>query len=108
MRRLLVWLVLAALVTTAFAQTARPNFKADSRAAVAESRSLPRSAPERQGISSAAILDFVDTADRQIDMMNSFILVRHGYVVKLLPAMKPDRLPEDAASSGDWQRNSRR
>src|SRR4051812_25007221 len=81
MRRLLVWLVLAALVPTAFAQTGWPNFKADSRAAVAESRSLPRSAPERQGISSAAILDFVDTADRQIDMMNSFILVRHGYVV---------------------------
>src|SRR5438132_13894257 len=50
-------------------------------AAIDKSRSLPRSTPERQGISSADILDFVDTADRQIDTMNSFMLVRHGYVV---------------------------
>jgi CubicO group peptidase (beta-lactamase class C family) len=42
---------------------------------------LPRSSPEAQGISSAAILDFIDAADREIDAMNSFILVRHGHVV---------------------------
>jgi CubicO group peptidase (beta-lactamase class C family) len=46
-----------------------------------DSHSLPRSTPERQGISSADILDFVDSADRQIDMMNSFMFVRHGSVV---------------------------
>ena len=34
-------------------------------------KSLPRSTPERQGISAADILDFVDTADKQIDTMNS-------------------------------------
>jgi len=49
--------------------------------AVDSSRSLPRSTPERQGISSADILDFVDAADRQIDTMNSFMLIRHGSVV---------------------------
>ena len=42
---------------------------------------LPRSTPEAQGISSAAILDFVQSADRQVDAMNSFMLVRHGQVV---------------------------
>lgn len=43
--------------------------------------SLPRSSPERQGISSAAVLDFVETADREIDAMHSFMLVRNGHVV---------------------------
>lgn len=42
---------------------------------------LPRSTPESQGVSSAAILDFIETADREIDAMNSFMLVRHGQVV---------------------------
>ncbi|HEY6222169.1 MAG TPA: serine hydrolase [Gemmatimonadales bacterium] len=48
---------------------------------VAEAQHLPRSSPERQGISSAAILSFVDRADSEIDAMHSFMLVRHGYVV---------------------------
>jgi CubicO group peptidase (beta-lactamase class C family) len=42
---------------------------------------LPRSTPERQGIASSAILSFVQAADTGIDMMNSFMLVRHGQVV---------------------------
>ena len=42
---------------------------------------LPRSTPERQGISSAAILGFVNRADSEIDAMHSFMLVRHGFVV---------------------------
>ena len=42
--------------------------------------SLPRSAPEQQGIASSAILDFVRAADT-VDAMNSFMLVRHGHVV---------------------------
>jgi CubicO group peptidase (beta-lactamase class C family) len=45
------------------------------------SRGLPRSSPEKQGISSAAILAFVEAADEKIDTMNSFMLVRHGHVV---------------------------
>jgi CubicO group peptidase (beta-lactamase class C family) len=45
------------------------------------SSALPRSAPEAQGISSAAILEFVKAADRQVKEMNSFMLVRHGQVV---------------------------
>ena len=42
---------------------------------------LPRSTPERQGISSTAILDFVQAADTSIDAMNSVMVVRHGNVV---------------------------
>jgi CubicO group peptidase (beta-lactamase class C family) len=41
---------------------------------------LPRSVPERQGISPSAILAFVEAAD-DIDAMHSFMLVRHGHVV---------------------------
>jgi CubicO group peptidase (beta-lactamase class C family) len=41
---------------------------------------LPHSSPEAQGVSSAAILDFVEAADK-IESMNSFMLVRHGQVV---------------------------
>ncbi len=42
---------------------------------------LPRSSPEAQGVSSAAVLSFVEAADRDIDSMNSFMLLRHGHVV---------------------------
>jgi len=42
---------------------------------------LPRSTPEAQGISVAAILDFVEAADKQVNAMHSFMLVRHGHVV---------------------------
>ncbi|MCX7700910.1 MAG: beta-lactamase family protein [Gemmataceae bacterium] len=43
--------------------------------------SLPRSSPEQQGISSEAIVEFLETADRSIDQLHSFMLVRHGHVV---------------------------
>src|SRR5689334_21313513 len=43
--------------------------------------SLPRSSPEQQGIASADILAFIEAADKDVDTMNSFMLVRHGYVV---------------------------
>lgn len=42
---------------------------------------LPRSTPEAEGISSAALLKFIAAADREIDSMNSVMLVRHGTVV---------------------------
>ena len=43
--------------------------------------SLPRSTPEQQGISSTDLLAFIETADKEIDTMNSFMLVRRGHVV---------------------------
>ena len=42
---------------------------------------LPRSNPELQGVSSSAIRSFVEAADRQIDALHSFMLVRHGHIV---------------------------
>jgi CubicO group peptidase (beta-lactamase class C family) len=42
---------------------------------------LPRSSPESQGIASADILAFIEAADKNIESMNSFMLVRHGQVV---------------------------
>jgi len=41
---------------------------------------LPRSAPEAQGISSQAIVEFVASADK-IDTLHSFMLARHGRVI---------------------------
>ena len=43
--------------------------------------SLPRSTPEAQGISSQAIVDFVEAADKNINTLHSFMLVRHGHVI---------------------------
>jgi CubicO group peptidase (beta-lactamase class C family) len=50
-------------------------------AAARASSPLPRSSPEAQGVSSADVLAFIVAADRNIDAMNSFMLVRHGHVV---------------------------
>jgi CubicO group peptidase (beta-lactamase class C family) len=44
-------------------------------------KSLPRSTPESQGISSSSIADFVDTLDKEIQHIHSFMLLRHGSVV---------------------------
>ena len=52
-----------------------------SAAAADPSLKLPRSTPEEQGISSAALLGFVQAAEQKIDALHSFILVRHGHVV---------------------------
>src|SRR5215203_3870553 len=65
-------LVCLLLVSSCAHAPARP---ADGRG------SLPRSTPERQGISSSAVLAFVEAADREIDQMHGFVLVRHGHVV---------------------------
>ncbi len=46
----------------------------------AANMALPRSAPEDQGISSQAVRDFVETADK-INTLHSFMIVRHGKVI---------------------------
>jgi len=43
--------------------------------------SLPRSTPEAQGISSQAILDFLEVLDKTFNTMHSFMIVRHGKVI---------------------------
>jgi CubicO group peptidase (beta-lactamase class C family) len=42
---------------------------------------FPRSAPEAQGISSSAILGFVEEAEQKLDALHSIMIVRHGQVV---------------------------
>ena len=42
---------------------------------------LPRGTPESQGVSSSAVLAFVEAADKEIESLNSFMLLRHGHVV---------------------------
>ena len=46
-----------------------------------ESKALPRSTPEAEGVSSAGIREYVEAADRDIHAMHSFMLVRHGKVI---------------------------
>ena len=43
--------------------------------------SLPRSTPEAEGMSSQAIVDFVEAVDKSIDTLDSFMIVRHGKVI---------------------------
>ena len=47
-------------------------------AAAHASSPLPRSTPEKQGVSSSALLGFVEAADKDVDAMNGFMLVRHA------------------------------
>ena len=42
---------------------------------------LPRSTPEAQGISSRAILDFVQGVDKNVNTLHSFMIVRRGQVI---------------------------
>ncbi|MBK7627668.1 MAG: serine hydrolase [Bacteroidales bacterium] len=43
--------------------------------------SLPRSTPEAEGVSSEAILRFVNAADTEANEIHSFMLLRHGKVI---------------------------
>lgn len=43
--------------------------------------SLPRATPESQGISSGAILNFVQAVEKEIHEFHSFMLLRHGQAV---------------------------
>jgi CubicO group peptidase (beta-lactamase class C family) len=47
----------------------------------AAAAALPRSTPEAQGVSSAAIQRFVESAARDLDSLHSLIVVRHGQVI---------------------------
>ncbi|MFA5058362.1 MAG: serine hydrolase [Opitutaceae bacterium] len=60
---------------------ARPQSIPVGTLPAAQAPALPRSSPEAQGLSSAAIQIFVEAAGQHFDAMNSFMLVRHGQVV---------------------------
>jgi CubicO group peptidase (beta-lactamase class C family) len=81
MRRFLLTVLLVLTVSPVPAQQSERRSLNAAQTSVKKSISLPRSAPERQGISSSAILAFIEEADKDIDSMHSFMLVRHGHVV---------------------------
>jgi CubicO group peptidase (beta-lactamase class C family) len=60
--------LLAAALLTASTATAAPA-------------ALPRSTPESEGVSSSAILAFVEAAEQKIDSLHSLMVLRHGQVV---------------------------
>jgi CubicO group peptidase (beta-lactamase class C family) len=50
-------------------------------AAAAQPADLPRSTPEAQGVPSAAVLAFVEDAEKKVDALHSLMVLRHGHVV---------------------------
>lgn len=60
--RLSLWVLLSLLATSAAAP-------------------LPRSTPEAEGISSVSVREFLEAADKEINTLHSFMLVRHGKVI---------------------------
>jgi CubicO group peptidase (beta-lactamase class C family) len=78
---ILLYLLLALVFSPVLAQPHERHYASAHSLATDDSRALPRSTPERQGISSADLLAFVEAADKEIDAMHSFMLVRHGQVV---------------------------
>lgn len=76
-RRICTWFKITALTFAVLLQNPKDMvIRADEGKSA-----LPRSSPEAQGISSSAILAFVEEADKKIDHLHSFILIRHGHVV---------------------------
>ncbi len=64
--------VFVSLVTT---------FLAVSTSVARGATSLPRATPESQGVTPATLATFLETLDREVAGMHSFMLVRHGRVV---------------------------
>jgi CubicO group peptidase (beta-lactamase class C family) len=82
MRNFLLFSLLLALLVSPVRMAGHESAYAVAPAPAAKnSQALPRSTPERQGISSNDILAFVEAADKEIDAMHSFMLVRHGQVL---------------------------
>src|SRR5438128_10220970 len=72
---------LASILAAALVMLLQSSAQADSAEKSKSTLELPRSTPEAQGISSSAILAFVEEAGQKIDHLHSFMLVRHGHVV---------------------------
>ncbi|MCC9605806.1 beta-lactamase family protein [Blastopirellula sp. JC732] len=68
----LVAFALVAFVSAGFALAQEKNLSTSA---------LPRSTPEAEGVSSKGIQAFIEAADKDVNSMHSFMLVRHGKVV---------------------------
>ena len=47
----------------------------------ADAAPLPRDTPEAEGMSSSAVVSFIEEADEKIDALHSLMIVRHGKVI---------------------------
>src|SRR5215216_5540167 len=72
----LIALAVVAISSPARAQSAVQPTAAPRLATADSARTLPRGTPEQQGISSAAILRFVEAADTGVDAMHGVVIVR--------------------------------
>lgn len=72
---------LIAFVTAAVVIVSGPVATAAAAAEKARVAPLPRSAPEAQGVSSKALLDFLDGAQATVDSLHSLMVLRHGKVI---------------------------
>ncbi|WP_145030121.1 serine hydrolase domain-containing protein [Caulifigura coniformis] len=52
-----------------------------STAVAGDSKALPRSSPEAQGMNSAVVRQFIEKAHQKVDTLHSVMIVRHGQVV---------------------------
>ena len=50
-------------------------------AAMAQAAELPRKSPESQGVASAEVLSLIDAVDKEVDSLNSIMVLRHGQVI---------------------------
>lgn len=78
---LLLCLFLVLTFSSVPAQQAERHYSSVHTPSTGNGTALPRSTPERQGISSSDLLAFVEAADKEIDAMNGLVVVRHGNVV---------------------------
>ena len=42
---------------------------------------FPKNTPEAEGVSSAAILSFIERVENEIDALHSFMIIRHGKLI---------------------------
>jgi CubicO group peptidase (beta-lactamase class C family) len=74
-------LVMSAVGITGAQQSAPSKTPASSASKASSTTTLPRSTPEAQGISSAAILQFIEQAEQKLNALHSVMIVRHGHIV---------------------------
>ena len=50
-------------------------------AALGQAAELPRKSPESQGVASVEVLGLIDALDKEVDSLNSIMVLRHGQVI---------------------------
>ena len=74
------WFILAALTAAAAPAAAQASGPGVAPLPPVANK-LPRASPESQGVSSQALLAFIEALDGSVDTMNSVVVVRHGQVI---------------------------